>query len=84
MDYNSSYSKLALLSNELIGIHKQNGHTYDIATNISIIAKAIKLNFENNLRHINQRGKPLSKEQIEELKRIGLEESAIPDYLSRK
>ena len=57
-DYNSSYSKLALLS---------------------IIAKAIKLNFENNLRHINQRGKPLSKEQIEELKRIGLEESTIPN-----
>ena len=79
-DYNSSYSKLALLSNEqIIGIHKQNGHTYDIATNISIIAKAIKLNFENNLRHINQRGKPLSKEQIEELKRIGLEESTIPN-----
>ena len=79
-NYDSSYSKLALLSNEqIIGIHKQTDHNNDIAVNISIINKAIKLNYENDLKHVNQRGNPLSKNQVDELKKIGLEESKIPN-----
>ena len=78
LDYDSSYSKLALLFDEkIIGIHKQNDHPYDISVNISIIAKAIKLNFENNFKQIKQRGNPLSKSHVEELKKIGLVESKV-------
>ena len=80
MNYDSSYYKLALLFNDkIIGIHKQNDHLYDISVNISTIAKAIKLNFENNFKNIRQRGNPLSKSHIEELKEIGLIESQIPN-----
>ena len=75
-DYDSSYSKLALLFNEkIIAIHTQNDHHYDISVNTNIIAKAIKLNFENDFKYIKQRGSPLSKRHIEELKKIGLVES---------
>jgi len=80
LNYDSSYYKLALLFNDkIIGIHKQNDHLYDISVNISTIAKAIKLNFENNFKNIRQRGNPLSKSHIEELKEIGLIESQIPN-----
>ena len=80
LDYDSSYSKLALLFDEkIIGIHKQNDHPYDKSVNISIISKAIKLNFENNYKQIKKRGNPLSKSHAEELKKIGLEESKIPN-----
>ena len=80
LNYDSSYYKLALLFNDkIIGIHKQNDHLYDISVNISTIAKAIKLNFENNFKNIRQRGNPLSKSHIEELKEFGLIESQIPN-----
>ena len=80
LNYDSSYFKLALLFNDkIIGIHTQNDHRYDISVNSSIIAKAIKLNFENDFKNIKQRGSPLSKSHIEELKKIGLEESTIPN-----
>ena len=80
LNYDSSYFKLALLFNDkIIGIHTQNDHRYDISVNSDIIAKAIKLNFENDFKNIKQRGSPLSKSHIEELKKIGLEESTIPN-----
>ena len=80
LNYDSSYIKLALLFNDkIIGIHTQNDHHYDISVNTSIIAKAIKLNYENDFKNIKQRGNPLSKSHIEELKKIGLEESKIPN-----
>ena len=80
LDYDSSSSKLALLLNEkIIGIHTQNDHHYDISVNASIIAKAIKLNYESDFKYIKQRGNPLSKSHFEKLKKIGLEESKIPN-----
>ena len=70
LNYDSSYFKLALLFNDkIIGIHTQNDHRYDISVNTSIIAKAIKLNYENDFKNIKQRGNPLSKSHIEELKK---------------
>ena len=82
-DFDSSFSDLALLFNEqLVGFHKQRDYQSNIAINIDIIAKAIKLNFENNLKNIKQRGSPLNENQIQELKEIGLELSkTIPNIL---
>ena len=82
-DFDSSFSDLALLFNEqLVGFHKQRDYQSNIAINIDIIAKAIKLNFENNLKNIKQRGSPLNENQIQELKEIGLELSKnIPNIL---
>ena len=82
-DYDSSFSELALLFNEqIIGFHKQKDYQSNIAINIDIIAKAIKLSFENNLKNNKTRGNPLTETQIIELKEIGLEKSkTIPNIL---
>ena len=84
-DYKSSYCDAGLLMDEqLIGIHKQIGFKNKIATNIEMISKAIKLNYfskiKNNSKYIEKEEKKfLNENQINDLKKNGLEISNIPN-----
>jgi hypothetical protein len=85
-DYDSSYRKLALFEkNELLAIYKHTDYKYDIASNIQIISKAIRLNYYSKrikrLKYIPKEPKTLTQKQIEELNDHGLTLSTNPNIL---
>ena len=85
-DYDSSYRKFALFEkNELLAICKHTDYKYDVASNIQIISKAIKLNYDSKkrkiLKNIPKEPKSLTQNQIEELNEHGLTLSANPNIL---
>ena len=70
-----------LIDGKLLGIYKQNIYKNEIASNIEIICKAIKLNYFNIKKdNINKykKQKILTENQINELKNKGLELTDIP------
>ena len=85
-DYDSSFRKLALFEkNELFAIYKHTDYKYDIASNIQIISKAIRLNYYSKrikrLKYIPKEPKTLTQKQIEELNDHGLTLSTNPNIL---
>jgi len=88
LNYQSSHCNSGLLYNDkLVGIHKQNSFENEVATNIEIISKAIKLNYKSYLNdkanYLEQKGREnkLNENQINELKNNGLELTDISNVL---
>jgi hypothetical protein len=87
-NYQSSHCTSGLLLNDkLVGIHKQNSFENEIATNIEIISKAIKLSYRSykndKSKYLEQKGRQnlLNENQINELKTKGLELTDITNVL---
>ena len=88
LNYQSSHCTSGLLLNDkLVGIHKQNSFENEIATNIEIISKAIKLSYRSykndKSKYLEQKGRQnlLNENQINELKNKGLELTDITNVL---
>ena len=88
LNYQSSHCTTGLLLNDkLVGIHKQNSFENEIATNIEIISKAIKLSYRSykndKSKYLEQKGRQnlLNENQINELKNKGLELTDITNVL---